>query len=261
MKLAFRKIGNGRPLFILHGLFGSSDNWQTLGKKFAGNFTVFLIDLRNHGRSPHSDEFSYRLMSEDLSELMEDEGIEKTTILGHSMGGKAAMYFAALKPELVEKLVVVDIGTREYRATNQHVIDALGHIDTRNLSSRKDAEEILKKYLDDEPTRQFLLKNLYWTDDGKLNWRFNFEAIRSNIKSIGEATPSLATLVHTPVLFVAGEDSDYLSRGDMEYIRALIPLARLEIIPGAGHWVHADQPKLFFEAVMQFLVMPGDILI
>lgn len=253
MKLAFRKTGSGKPLFILHGLFGSSDNWQTLGKQFANYFTVYLIDIRNHGRSPHSNLFNYGVMSDDIGELMADEGIESAMILGHSMGGKAAMNFTALNPSRVEKLVVVDIGTRKYPVTNQLVIDALEQIDPLKLSSRKEAEESLKIHLADEPTRQFLLKNLYWTEDRKLNWRFNFHSIRKNILNVGEATPFPSSPVKTPVLFIAGNDSDYISRGDMENILAIFPFARLEIIPRAGHWVHADQPQLFFEAVMRFL--------
>ena len=254
MKLAFRKIGNGKPLFILHGLFGSSDNWQTLAKQFGKYFTVYLIDLRNHGHSPHSDEFSYKAMSEDLMELMTDEGQQKISLLGHSMGGKMALQYTIDHREKVEKLIVVDIGMKKYPATNQYVVDALEKFSPENLASRKEAEQILLQYIEDIGTRQFLLKNLYWDDNQKLQWRFNLEAIKNNIKNVGEASPAPATPIELPVLFIKGEKSDYIFNGDMRLINAAFPNAKLEVIPGAGHWVHADQPQAFYKTVMQFLV-------
>jgi pimeloyl-ACP methyl ester carboxylesterase len=254
MKLAVRKLGSGKPLFILHGLFGSSDNWQTLAKQFGEYFTVYLIDLRNHGHSPHSDEFSYKAMSEDLLELMADEGLDKTTLLGHSMGGKVALQFTVDHQEKVEKLIVVDIGIKKYPATNQYVVDALEKFSPENLASRKEAEQILVQYIEDVGTRQFLLKNLYWDDNQKLQWRFNLEAIKNNLKNVGEATPAPSAPIELPVLFLKGERSDYIFNGDMRLINAAFPNAKLETIPGAGHWVHADQPMAFFKAIMSFLV-------
>lgn len=253
MKLAFRKIGSGKPLFILHGLFGSSDNWQTLGKQFAQYYTVYLIDARNHGRSPHSELFNYEVMSDDIGELLANESIENVNILGHSMGGKAAMFFTAMNPQSVEKLIVADIGTRAYLATNKVVADALNQIDTHKLTSRKEAEGMLKLRLADEATVQFLLKNLYWTDDQKLNWRFNLEAISRNIEMVGLEQPVPPAPVLVLALFVAGENSDYVKQSDMEQIRTIFPNGQLEIIPGAGHWIHADRPQLFFQTVMGFL--------
>jgi len=253
MKLAYRKIGSGNPLFILHGLFGSSDNWQTLGRQFAESFTVYLIDLRNHGRSPHSSNFSYSVMAGDINEVMADEGIEKAFMLGHSMGGKAAMYFSVENPGKVEKLIVGDIGTKQYPVTHQLIIDALEQINLQTLSSRKEAEEILTLHIADAGTRQFLLKNLYWNDNEKLSWRFNLEAIKNNIINVGEATPMPTAPLILPVLFIKGEQSDYILPEDMAQIQRIFPQACLEVIPSAGHWLHADQPQQFFKTVMQFL--------
>ena len=254
MKLAFRKFGNGKPLFILHGLFGSSDNWQTLAKHFAEYFTVYIIDLRNHGHSPHSDEFSYALMSEDIYELMVDERLEKVMLLGHSLGGKVAMYFTVTYPDKVDKLVVVDIGPKKYPVTNQFVIDALDQFNPQDLASRKEAEEILTKHIDEVGVRQFLLKNLYWDDNQKLRWRFNLSAIKQHLKNVGEVTPIPSDPIDIPVLFLKGEKSDYIFTGDIKLINSMFPHAHLEVIPAAGHWIHADQPIVFFKTVAEFLL-------
>lgn len=253
MKLAFRKIGSGKTLFILHGLFGSSDNWQTLGKKFAETFTVYLIDQRNHGHSPHSPVFNYSVMSEDLLELMNDEGLDKVMLLGHSMGGKTALQLAVTHPERVEKMVIVDIGPKKYPVTNQFVVDALDKFDPQNLSSRKEAEEILSREIADIGTRQFLLKNLYWDDNQKLQWRFDFQSIKNNIKVVGETTPMPASPIPIPVMFLKGEKSDYIFPSDIKLMQTMFPNSKLAVIPGAGHWVHADQPQAFYEKVFEFL--------
>lgn len=258
MKLAYRKLGSGKPLFILHGLFGSSDNWQTLGKYFAEHFTVYLIDLRNHGHSPHSDEWNYEVMSNDLKELADDEGLDKVMLLGHSMGGKTAMHFTVRYPERIEKLVVVDIGPKKYPVTNQFVVDALEQFDPQTLASRKEAEELLSRYIEELGTRQFLLKNLYWDENQKLRWRFNLEVIKQNIANVSELTPLPEKPVESPVLFVKGEKSDYIFPADIKLMTVMFPHAKLVEIPGAGHWVHADNPTEFFKTVLEFL-MKGHI--
>lgn len=254
MKLAYRKLGSGKPLFILHGLFGSSDNWQTLGKYFAEHFTVYLIDLRNHGHSPHSNEWNYEVMSNDLKELADDEGLDKVMLLGHSMGGKTAMHFTVRYPERVEKLVVVDIGPKKYPVTNQFVVDALEQFDPQTLASRKEAEEILSRYIEEPGTRQFLLKNLYWDENQKLRWRFNLDVIKQNIANVSELTPMPEKPVESPVLFVKGQESDYIFPTDIKLMTAIFPHARLVEIRGAGHWVHADNPTEFFKTVLEFLI-------
>jgi pimeloyl-ACP methyl ester carboxylesterase len=253
MKLSYRKIGNGKPLFILHGLFGSSDNWQTLAKSFGEWYTVYLIDLRNHGRSPHSEEFNYQVMAEDIYGIITDEGIDKVSIIGHSLGGKVAMQVGILHPEKIDKMVVVDIGPKKYPVTNQFVIDALDKFDPQTLATRKEVEALVAEGIEDMGTRQFILKNLYWDDNQKLQWRFDFQSIKKSIKNVGEPTPVLAQTIEFPILFLKGERSDYIFPSDEKLIKSMFSNARLEVIAGAGHWVHADKPQEFFNAVTQFL--------
>ena len=254
MRLSYRKLGSGKPLFILHGLFGSADNWQTVGKQFAEHFTVYFIDLRNHGQSPHSTEWNYEVMSEDINELMQDEGIDKAILLGHSMGGKVAMQFTVRHPEKVEKLVVVDIGPKKYPVTNQFVIDAIDSFDLSAVKIRKEVDTLLTPFIQDFGTRQFLLKNLYWTEEQKLAWKFNYEVIKQNIKTVGEVTPMPAMPIGIPVLFIKGERSDYIFPGDVKLITSMFPNAKLVVIAGAGHWVHADKPQEFYNVVNEFLI-------
>jgi len=260
MKLAFRKLGSGKPLFILHGLFGSSDNWQTLGKQFAENFTVYFIDQRNHGRSPHAPEHSYNLMSEDLAELIEDENLDKVLLMGHSMGGKTAMHFAITHPERVEKLVIVDISPKKYPVTNKDIIDALEKVNLPPLGglgakSRKEVEAILSQDIKDPGTMQFLLKNLYWNANQSLAWRFNLEALKNNIALVGEATPMPAVPLEIPVLFVKGSKSDHVFNADSKLINEMFANVKIVTITDAGHWVHADKPADFFNIVNSFLLL------
>jgi esterase len=254
MKLAYRKLGSGKPLFILHGLFGSADNWQTIGKHLAEYFTVYFIDLRNHGQSPHSDDWNYEVMAEDLLEIINDESLDRVLLMGHSMGGKTAMQFTVRYPEKVEKLVVVDIGPKKYPTTNQFVVDAIEQFNTQTVSSRKEAEEVMSRYIEEAGVRQFLLKNLYWDDDKKLSWKFNYEVIKQNIARVSDVTPMPDKPMEMPVLFVKGEKSDYIFPSDIKLIQTMFPTAIMEIIPGAGHWVHADQPQAFFSVVAKFLL-------
>jgi len=262
MKLFFRKLGSGKPrpngeagraLFILHGLFGSSDNWQTLGKQFAENYTVYFVDQRNHGRSPHSDEHSYQLMSDDLLELMNDENIDKAILMGHSMGGKTVMHFAVNHPERVEKMVVVDMSPKKYPVTNLDIIQALEKVNLDEMKSRKDVEEVLAQDITNYGTMQFLLKNLYWDDEQKLAWRFNLQALKTNLARVAEITPMPSTPLQMPVLFVKGGKSDHMFNADSRLINEMFANVKIITIPEAGHWVHADKPKEFYEIVNAFL--------
>jgi esterase len=255
VKLFFRKSGTGKPLIILHGLFGISDNWAALAKLWSEYFTVYAVDLRNHGQSPHSDEWNYEVMSNDIIELMGDEKLNDVCILGHSMGGKVAMKLAIDYPMAISKMIVVDIGPKKYPPHNTEVVNALKKVDLDKIQSRKDAEAILRADLHEEGTIQFLLKNLHWKEipgaEKLLAWRFNLPVIDSHLNEVYTATLPTATC-DTETLFIRGGKSDYVLPEDETEIKALFPNSQILTIPDAGHWVHADQPFPVFEAVMKF---------
>ena len=253
MKLFFKKIGEGKPLIILHGLFGLGDNWATLSKSFAENgFSCYVVDQRNHGKSPHNENFSFEVMANDLLELMNEEKINKTDIIGHSMGGKTAMYFTLKHPEKIRKIVVADIAPRYYEQHHQAIFSALKSIDTSALTSRKEAEESLRNAIHDEATIQFLLKNLYWKDDKTLDWRFGFLEIVKNIENIGKALPE-DSVINVPTLFLRGEHSGYINENDVTEIKRIFPQSEIKTILNAGHWIHAENPKDFMEITLKFL--------
>lgn len=255
MNLFFRKSGNGNPLVILHGLFGISDNWATLAKQWSEYFTVYAVDLRNHGQSPHSDEWKYWIMAEDVLELIEKEKMNAPVLLGHSMGGKVAMHLALDSPEMISKLIVCDIAPKKYPVGNQDVVAALLKVNLNKITSRKEAEEILSKDLKDNGTVQFLLKNLYWNElpngEKKLDWRFNLPVISKNLPIVYEATDSPAPC-DVETLFIRGEKSNAILKEDEPEIKRIFPRSTIKTIEGAGHWVHADKPKEMFDAVMAF---------
>jgi esterase len=253
MKLYFKKVGEGKPLLILHGLFGLGDNWNTLSKSFAENgFCVYQIDLRNHGRSEHSFDFSYDFMANDLKILMQAENLSKADIIGHSMGGKAAMYFALEYPELLNRMIVADISPAYYPQHHQSVLSALHALDLNVIKSRKEAEEKLSEALNDEGTIQFLLKNLYWKTDTQLEWRFGLQEIEENIEMVGEALPG-TKVIDVPTLFLKGERSGYIQQEQEELIKTRFSNVKIETVPDAGHWVHAENPKAFLEMSLKFL--------
>lgn len=252
MNLFFRKIGEGKPLVILHGVFGSSDNLYTVSKTLAEhNLAVYTLDARNHGQSPHDAEFNYEVMARDLIGFLDNEGIQNPVVLGHSMGGKTVMQFAQLSDNF-EKLIVVDIAPRFYPTHHQHIIDGLGAIPISEIQSRKEAEDIFAKYVNDPGERQFILKNIYRTDDGHLAWRINVPVITEEIYQVGAEIES-ESIVEKPVLFIRGSESSYVTDEDFTEIKKGYPAARLETVEGANHWVHATKPKEFVEAVLNFI--------
>ena len=253
MNLFFKKVGSGRPLIILHGLFGMGDNWATLSRAYAEKgFEVFVPDLRNHGRSPHAVEFNYSSMAQDLSDFIAQHGLSKVSVIGHSMGGKVAMYFAALFPEQLEKLIIVDIGTKYYPPHHQSVFAAIHAVKPNELTSRKEAEAILRESLNEESTIQFLLKNLYWNEKEKLDWRFNLESIEKNIEEVGKEFP-VDFQIQTPTLFISGQRSGYIKTEDHAEIKKNFSNVEFAVIPDAGHWVHAENPEDFFKTSLSFL--------
>lgn len=252
MRLNYRKLGNGPPLVILHGIFGASDNWQTFGKALSENFQVFLVDQRNHGNSPHSQEFDYPAMAADLKDFIEQHDLENPIILGHSMGGKVAMFFAVNYTDLFDKLVVVDIAPKFYPVHHQKILEGLGAVKISEVKSRKEAEEQLSEYIKDAGVRQFLLKNLKRDDNGQFAWKLNLPVIRDNIESVGQAVPS-EHAIKKPALFIRGAKSEYIQDNDKDDIRKVFPQAEIVTIKHAGHWIHAEQPEALYKTVMEFL--------
>jgi esterase len=254
MKLFSRIYGEGRPLIILHGLFGMGDNWQTHAKNYADlGFEVHVLDQRNHGQTAHSDDFSYQLMADDLLEYLDDHGFEKACIIGHSMGGKVAMLFAAEHPEKVEKLLVVDIAPKAYPLHHQQYFAAMHKLDFSTLKSRSEADAVLEKYIDNVGVRQFLLKSLYWKEKGQLALRFNLKAIEANIAMVGEALFTEAEF-NGDTLFINGGLSGYIKPEDEELILHHFPLAHIYTIQNAGHWVHAEAYEEFADISSSFLL-------
>ncbi|WP_264522760.1 alpha/beta fold hydrolase [Flavobacterium sp. N502536] len=252
--MLYSKIeGEGKPLVIMHGFLGMSDNWKTLAGQYVdAGFQVHLLDLRNHGRSFHSDEWSYEAMVQDVFEYCQAHQLHKIDLLGHSMGGKVAMLFATTYPEILDKLIVADIGPRFYKQHHQDILAGLNAVDFSVKPSRNDVEAIVAQYVPDFGTRQFLLKNLYWAEPGQLAFRFNLAVFNDNLDAIGK--PLAEGLVFDKdTLFIRGGDSGYIADSDFDAIRGHFPKAKFETIPNAGHWLHAENPKLFFELTATFL--------
>lgn len=252
MQLHYRKIGEGKPLVILHGVFGSGDNWLTVSKAFADAHTVYLIDQRNHGQSAWSSEFNYEVMAQDVAEFARAENIIPFTLMGHSMGGKVAMRFAQLYPDQLEKLIVVDIAPRAYKPHHQSIIEGFRAVDLHTIQSRQEADRAMSRYVEAPDVRQFLLKNLYRDAEGRFSWRLNLEAIVENIHEIGAALPA-GPPIQVPTLFIAGTRSNYILPADEEEIHQRFTNVEIIKIANAGHWLHAEQPLAFAEAVNNFL--------
>lgn len=252
MELYFQHFGKGQPLIILHGLFGMSDNWISLARQMAVNHSVYVVDQRNHGRSRHHQVFNYAAMVDDLLEFMDRHQLESAHLLGHSMGGKTVMQFAFDYPERVEKLVVADISPVAYNYKHYLLIEAMLSVDMARFGSRSQVEAELEKLIDNPRTRQFLLKNLYWKDRSSLGWKANLEVIQENLPEVFRAIESPLPFPK-PTLFVRGGDSEYLQDTHLPLIQSLFPQSVVKTIPGASHWLHADEPEMFLELVMSFL--------
>ncbi len=246
-------LGKGMPLCILHGFLGMSDNWKTLGTAYAEKgFNVHLIDQRNHGKSFHSSGFNYNLLANDLKAYLKAHNITETMLIGHSMGGKAAMQFACSFPEMTQKLVVADIAPKIYPPHHHEIIDALQSIELNAINSRSEADAALQKKLTNVGIRQFLLKNLYWTKEKKLAFRFNLAVLSEKMAEVGETINSTDCYAG-PTLFLRGSKSDYVLDSDIDVIRKHFPKAILDTISNAGHWLHAENPSEFLDKSLAFL--------
>jgi len=251
MELNFKSFGQGDPVIILHGLFGMLDNWQTIAKKLADNYTVFLVDQRNHGRSPHDDQFDYPTMAADLMAFMESQWIHQSHVIGHSMGGKTAMEFALTYPDSIDHLVVVDIAPKSYEGGHQAIFEALFSLNLKEIENRKEAEQALEAKISDFGVRQFLLKNLSRNKAGYYEWKMNLPAIHKNYQNILAATQATGTM-EAPTLFIKGGQSNYIEDTDEDLIHSFFPTAKIKTIEKAGHWVHAEAPKELLGEVEAF---------
>jgi esterase len=264
MKIFFRKYGSGPPLVILHGLYGSSDNWVTIAKKLSDSFTVYLPDQRNHGQSPHSAILDYDSMRDDLFELVTDLSLKKIFLAGHSMGGKTAISFALKWPEMLNGLLIADISpftyeTNGHSAYNQHstILNAILSLDLKKISSRNDAENLLTENIPSEKERGLILKNLQRNSDNTFSWKLNAPSLLKNLGKIMEGikrqTDFSQQITGFPVIFLRGGDSDYIPSRDFKDILHVFPAADIVEVPGAGHWIQADKPEEVVKNIKKLL--------
>jgi len=249
--LNFRELGSGGvPVLLIHGLFGAGDNLGSLARRLATTRRVLMVDLRNHGQSPHTSTMTQAQMAEDVRTLLERLDIARADIVGHSLGGKVAMQLAMNHPECVRRLVVVDIAPVDYPRGHDTVFAALHAVDLPAVQNRRDAEAMMAPYIEEPMLRQFLLKSLERTDNG-YGWRFNLPSLLANYEALRSAPtgPAFAG----PTLFIRGALSDYIAAEYEPQLRAVFPAARIETVAGAGHWVHGDSPEVFNQLVEDFL--------
>jgi esterase len=261
-----KQFGSGPSLVILHGLFGSWENWRSHARQLAEHFQVTLLDLRNHGQSEHRSVMNYPVMASDVAFTCQQLGIEQTHVVGHSMGGKTAMQLALDYPQLVKRLIVVDIGPGQYPPHHQKILEGMGLIAAQPVESRQAADAILSQYEPAQGIRSFLLKNLERTEDGQYRLRINLDAIIKQYNCIAAAITAdnhdasdqpeatvAGNMPDTPTLFIKGGDSDYLKEKDREAILALFPAATVKVVAGTGHWLHSEKPALVQKIIHDFL--------
>jgi pimeloyl-ACP methyl ester carboxylesterase len=256
MKLHSKIYGDkGQDLIVIHGLFGMGDNWNSLGKKFSKYCKVHLIDLRNHGRSPHSADFNYEVMCEDILEYMEDNDISNPIILGHSLGGKLAMKFAFTHPDKIEKLIVADISPRKYNTDfHQNLLRTLYKLPLEDFDKREEIDEVLSSIYEDKGMRLFLLKNLYRNENKEFAWRFNIDVLLEKVSNIQESD-FIEGVCNIPTHFLRGGNSDYINSTDELIINKHFSDFSIATIDGSGHWLHAEKPEQFYNEVMGFCLM------
>lgn len=255
MQLFYRTYGKGKPFIILHGLFGISDNWVSFAKKIAElGYQVFVLDQRNHGQSPHSPNFNYLAMVDDLFEFIDEHELEEPIILGHSMGGKVAMRFALENPDYLSKLIVVDISLRQYPPRDYHlkVIRAMKKVDFAIVKNRQQVDTILAEDIESPRIRQFIMKNLYRKAKDELAWRMCLDAIANNLDTMFDGIEPERPM-DKPTLLVRGGLSDYVLDTDLPPFKSAFPQANIKTIPNTTHWLHAEAPKLFYKYVEEFL--------
>ncbi|WP_293267658.1 alpha/beta fold hydrolase [Neptunomonas sp.] len=251
MKLHHQQHGTGTPLVILHGLFGTLENWGSQIKALSEHFQVIAVDVRNHGRSPHSDTMDYTAMVEDVIQLLNELGLDSVDLMGHSMGGKIAMQLALSYPERIQKLIVVDISPVTYSHHHKDVLKGLFSVDLACIKSRTEADKQLRNYISEAGVRAFLLKNLYRDSDKKFQWRMNLPTLSKEYDNISKAPSGAPFNGH--VLFIKGAESDYIQAAHRDAILGLFPQATYKLIQGAGHWPHAEKPTVFTKLLLNYL--------
>ncbi|HEU5072266.1 MAG TPA: alpha/beta fold hydrolase [Verrucomicrobiae bacterium] len=259
LQLHHTTLGAGEPLVMLHGLLGSHQNLLPAARAFAGHFQVFAVDQRNHGHSPHHEEMHYGALADDVARFLDQQGLAAAHVLGHSMGGKTAMQLALQHSDRVRKLVVVDMAPRAYGARFDRLLRALHDLRPERFATRHEADQALTAAVPETALRQFLLKNLMPGEHGGYRWRIHLDGIAANYDRLREAVRG-DTPFAGETLFLLGGDSDYVSAADRPQIQRLFPRVQFATIPGAGHWVHAEQPEAFANAVLHFLrARPGGL--
>ena len=256
MKLYSRIYGdNIQDLIIIHGLFGMSDNWNSLGRQFAKNYKVHLIDLRNHGRSPHAEEFNYNVMCEDIFEYVEENNIKKPILLGHSLGGKVVMKFAFSYPENIKKLVIADIAPRKYNTDyHQNLLTIISEINLKNYTKRNEIDIALSSFIKEPAIRSFLLKNLFRDIDNNFAWRFNLKGLLNQLNNIQDDS-FVVGACNIPTNFMRGGNSNYITHFDEHKINTHFSNSSITTIEGAGHWLHAEKPERFYNEVIKFCLI------
>ena len=252
LKLNHRTQGSGPPMVLLHGLFGSMENLGGIARLLQPHFTLHMLDLRNHGRSPHHGQMNYACMAEDVRGYLDSAGLDQTHVLGHSMGGKTAMQLALSYPERMLQVIVADIAPVQYSHHHDSILQGLSMIDPASLLSRQQADDILKPLVPEIAIRQFLLKNLVKQSSGGFQWRMNLHAIRDQYPHIIAGQTSSKPFTG-PVLFIKGGQSDYIIPQYREHTAGLFPNAEVKVIPNTGHWLHAEKPELFARVVKRFM--------
>ncbi len=267
MVLYYKKMGEGCPLIILHGLYGSGDNWFSFARALSPHFTAFLIDQRNHGRSPHSPEHNYQVLTNDLEEFINNLKLDKVCIMGHSMGGKVAMNYTLQYPDKVYKLVVIDIAMRSYSeklsaspqlAVHKKIISALHNLDIEFAETREEIDKQLARNISQKAVRQFLLKNIKRNKKGEFYWSLNLDALKNNIFSLLDKIDAADKSFNGPVLVISGKNSGYIQEEDQNDFRNAFPNVNFVEFP-SGHWIHSEQPAMLKEKLLDFLPMDGKI--
>ena len=252
MNLHFEVVGEGRPVVIMHGLLGSADNWRSMSRRLSAHYQVFALDLRNHGRSPHSNVLDYDVMVADAREFVERQELRRIILLGHSMGGKVAMQFAVQYSEQVDRLIVVDIAPKAYEPSQRYLLKAMLSLDLSRYKSFADVDAALAPEISSESLRQFLIKNLARDENGRLRWKMHLEAIDRNYDKLLHGLGAERSF-NKPTLFIRGGRSNYIEDNDASLIRQMFPQAEIVTLPGAGHWLHVDASEEFFQTVVNFL--------